>query len=66
MALSCSKKFAPLFRGRTSNQHGNFYCLTVFIHTPHLINLKNMKEYVIIMITVVETRLKKIKKKNIY
>ena len=50
------------FRGVTSNHHGDFYCLNCFIHTAHIINLKNMKEYVIIMITVVKTCLKNMKK----
>ena len=27
MALSCNKKFSALFRGITSNRHGDFYCL---------------------------------------
>ena len=44
------KSLPALFRETTSNHHGDFYCLT--IHTQHLINLKNMKEYVIIMIIV--------------
>ena len=37
-----------------------FTVQTVFIHTQRIINLKSMKEYVIIMITVVYTCLKNI------
>ena len=49
MALSCRKKFVGI--GISSN-NGDFHCLNCF-HTEHIINLKNMKEYMIIMITVV-------------
>ena len=44
------KSLLALLRVITSNHHGEF---KLFIHTEHIINLKNMKEYVIIMITVV-------------
>ena len=30
MALSCCKTFAALFRGITSKQEGDFYCLNCF------------------------------------
>ena len=46
------KRLTALFRETTSNHHGDFYCLHFFIHIAHLIKLKNMKEYVIIMIIV--------------
>ena len=46
------KSLPALLRGTTSNHHGDFYCLNCF-HIAHLINLQNMKEYVIIMITVI-------------
>ena len=42
----------------TSNHHGDF----IFIHTQHIINLKNMKEYAIIMITAVWICLQNMKK----
>ena len=44
------KRFPALFRGITSSDNGDFYCLNVFIHIEHL---KKMKEYVIIIIIVV-------------
>ena len=47
------KSLPTLLRGITSNHHGDFYCLNVFIHIQHIINLKNMKGYAIIMITAV-------------
>ena len=46
------KSLSGLFRGITSSNDGDFYCLNCFIHIAHLINLKNMKEFVIIMIIV--------------
>ena len=48
------KSLPALLRGITSNYHGDYYCLNCFhCHTQHIINLKNMKEYVVIMINVV-------------
>ena len=41
-----------LFRGITSTNNGDFYCLNCFHSYRTLNKLKNMKEYVIIMITV--------------
>ena len=46
------KSLPALFRGITASNNGDFYCLNCFIYIAHLINLKNMKEYVIIMIIV--------------
>ena len=40
---------SALLRGISSSNNGDFYCLNCNVH---LINLKNLKEYVIIMITV--------------
>ena len=46
------KNLSRLLRGITSNHNGDFYCLNCF-HSHHTkIDLKNMKEYVTIMITV--------------
>ena len=56
------KRLPALFRGTTSNHHGDFYCLNCFIHTQHIISLKNMKKYVIIMITTVHACLKNMRK----
>ena len=42
------KSLPALLRGITSNHHGDFVT-----HTQHIINFKNMKEYVRIMISVV-------------
>ena len=38
---------SALLRGISSSNNGDFYCLNCIVH---LINLKNLKEYVIIMI----------------
>ena len=47
------KNLSRLLRGITSNHNGDFYCLNCF-HSHHTkIDLKNMKEYVTIMITVI-------------
>ena len=46
------KRLSTLFRGTTSNHHGDFYCLNCFHSYKLIINLKNMKEYVIIKIIV--------------
>ena len=43
---------SALFRGITSSNNGYFYCLNCFHSYRTLNKLKNMKEYVIIMITV--------------
>ena len=48
MALSCCKKFACV----TSNHYGDFYCLTCFHSYSTEKNLKNMKEYAMILIIV--------------
>ena len=46
------KSLSTLFRGITSSHDGDFYCLNCF-HSYHTNNaLKNMKDYVITMITV--------------
>ena len=46
------KTLPALFRGTKSNHHGDFYCLKCFhSYTTHN-KLKNMKEYVIIIIIV--------------
>ena len=46
------KRLPALFRETTSNHYGNFSCLSCFhSYTTHN-KLKNMKEYVIIMIIV--------------
>ena len=42
------KSLPALLRRITSNHHGDFVT-----HTQHIINFKNMKEYVRIMISVV-------------
>ena len=47
------ESFPALLRGTTSNHHGDFYCLNCFHSYRPLNKLKNMKKYVIIMITVV-------------
>ena len=47
------KALSALLRGTTSNHHGDFFVYTAFIHIARLISLKNMKEYIIIMITTV-------------
>ena len=60
------KSLSALFRGITSSNNGDFYCLNCFIHIVPLINLKDMKEYVIIMIVAAQTCLKNMKKQNIY
>ena len=47
------KNLPALLKGKTSNHKGGFYSLIFFfIHTAQKINLKDMKEYVMIMITV--------------
>ena len=46
------KSLPALFRGITSTNNGDFYCLSCFHSYRTLNKLKNMKEYVIIMITV--------------
>ena len=59
MGLYCCEKSSALLRGITSNHNEDFYCLICF-HSYSTINkktktwknLKNMKEYVMIMIIV--------------
>ena len=46
------RSLSALLRGITSNNNGDFYCLNFLIHIAHIINVKDMKEYVISMITV--------------
>ena len=46
------KSLSTLLRVISSSNNGNFYCLNCFHSMAHLINLKNMKENAIIMITV--------------
>ena len=46
------KNLSRLFIGITSNHNGDFYCLNCFIHTAQKKDLKDMKEYVMIMIIV--------------
>ena len=47
------KGLPALFRKRASNHHGDFYCLNCFHSYRTLKKLKNMKKYVIIVITTV-------------
>ena len=53
------KSLAEFFRQITSNHNGDFYCLNCFHSYRTKINLKNMKEYVMIMITVMQKCLMK-------
>ena len=46
------KSLSALLRGVTSNYNGGFYCLNCFHSYSTEKNLKNTKEYVIIMIIV--------------
>ena len=46
------KSLPALFRGITSSNNGDFYCLNCF-HSYRTLKLKNIKEYVIIMIIVI-------------
>ena len=46
------KSLTALFRETTSNHHGDFHCLNCFHSYITHNKLKNMKEYVIIMIIV--------------
>ena len=43
---------SALLEGKSSNHHGDFYCLNWFSSYTSKINLKNMKKYVIITIAV--------------
>ena len=43
------KNISGLLRGITSNHDGDFYCLNCFHSYRTKENLKNMKEYVMIM-----------------
>ena len=60
------KSLPALFRGITSTNNGDFYCLNCFHSYLTLNKLKNMKEQVIIIITVVQTCLKNMAKQNTY
>ena len=53
------KNLSRLFIGITSNHNGDFYCLNCFIHTAQKKDLKDMKEYVMIMIIVTQKFLTK-------
>ena len=44
------KSLFTLLRGITLNHNGDFYCLNCFYSNSAEKNLKNMKEYVMIMI----------------
>ena len=46
------KSLPALFRGITSNNGGDFYCLNCFHLCSTEKNLKNMKKHVMIMIIV--------------
>ena len=46
------KNLSTLLIGIASNHNGDFYCLNCFIHTVQKKDLKDMKEYVMIMIIV--------------
>ena len=46
------KGLSALLIGISSSNDGDFYCLNCFHSYRTLINLRNMKEYAIIMITV--------------
>ena len=54
------KSIPKLFRGITSNHVGDFYCLNCFHSYTTKKDLKSMKEYVKIMIFVMEKCLMKI------
>ena len=47
------KSLSALLRGITSNHNGDFYCLNCFHSYSTENRLKNMKQYVMIMIPVV-------------
>ena len=47
------KSLSALLKGISSNHVGDFYCLSCFQSYSAKINLKNMKEYVMIMIIVI-------------
>ena len=52
MALSCCKKLSALFRGITSNNKKDFYCLSHFSLILVKISLKSIIMYVKIIIIV--------------
>ena len=53
------KSLAELLRQIASTHNGDFYCLNCFLSYRTKINFKNMKEYVMIMITVMKKCLMK-------
>ena len=53
MALSCCNKLSALLKGITSNHSGDFYYIYCLHSFRTKINLKNIKMYVKIMITVI-------------
>ena len=53
------KTLSAFPRGITSNHNGYFYCLNCFIHIVQKINLKNIKEYVMMMIIITQKYLTK-------
>ena len=42
-----TQSLSKLYRGITSNHNGDFHCLGLDIHLELIINLKNMKDYLI-------------------
>ena len=58
------KSLAEFLRQITSNHNGDFYCLNCFHSYRTKMNLKNMKEYVMIMIIVMQKCLMKTTKKK--
>ena len=53
------KKLSTLFRGITSNNNGDFYCINCPTHSEQKIYSKSIKAYVKIMIIAMEKCLKK-------
>ena len=47
------RTLSRLLRGITSNHIGDYYCLSCFIQKAQIMSLKNMKGYVINMITII-------------
>ena len=47
------RSLSRLFRGITSNNNRNFYCLVAFIHFKLIMHLKNTKDYVITIVIVI-------------
>ena len=48
------RSLSELLRGITSNHNGDFYCLNCFHSYRTETNSKNMKEYAMIMIIVIQ------------